>query len=256
MGLFDRFRRKPTQPTPTAASAPAPSWDPTPPLIAAMKTSMILTGQADHPDVGAVYDAVEAALRAAFGDQVPLCWTRTPPASLALVRVYWVEGAGGAHFHYVGWGLTELGPKVSAVAETSGFGIELTIKVRAFADERVAPEEPIRALQAPLWPVELLARLAAGIQRTRRPYGHEHWIQAGVQPFGPEALRHFACAFDEAFGPVETPNGRFRFLQLYAVDDGELAQLKEADLAGTKAPVLAARRALDPDLVIPRRQQG
>ena len=126
------------------------------------------------------------------------------------------------------------------------------MKVQAFPEERVADVVP-SARCAPMWPVELLAHLAASIYRTRKPFGHDHWIEAaGSAGFGPESVRHLACAFDPAFGPIDTPNGRFQFLQIYTLDDAELEQCKQADRAQVTAQVLAARQAQDPDLRILR----
>ena len=258
MGFFDRFRRRMTQPpagTPAQASAAAamPEWAPTSPLAAAMKVGVILTGQVDR-GVLAVHEAIEAALGKVFGDQVPLAWSREPPGPLALIRAYWVDRASGPYFHFLGWGLTEMGPKASDVTDTSGFGIELSLKVQAFEDERVPTNELMKALKAPLWPVELLSRLAAAVQRSRRPFGHDHWIAAGAASFGPEAIRHLACAHDSSLPSIATPNGAFRYLQIYPIDDAELEQFKQADRAGTVGPVLATRRATDPDLVIARKR--
>jgi hypothetical protein len=219
-----------------------------------MKVSMFLAGRAFDPDVLAVHISIEGPLRDVFGGQSPLGWSPFPAGPLAHVRAYWVDGDKGPFFHYLGWGLTEMGPKYSSLADTSGFGIELTLKIRAFPEERVSDPGALPAQNAPRWPAELLGFLARSIQRSGRPFGHDHWIQAGEQGFGPENLRHLACAFDDVCGPIQTQNGQFRYLQIYSIDEGELLLFKEAETSGSVCSVLARRKALDPDLVIARRR--
>jgi hypothetical protein len=253
MGLFDRFRAKKSEPAPTAPAPPiAPVWQPKPPLVAALEVASITTGVADDPEVMAVHEALEVALAKVFGNQAPLGWTRMPPGPLAYVRVYWVDTPRGPYFHYLGWGLSEIGPKISSVVERSGFGIELSMKVRAFADEAVAPGDTLLALNAPTWPAALLTNLSATVLRTRHPYGHDHWIEARDTTFGPEKLRYLGCAHDSSIAPIDTPNGQFRFVQIYAIDDAELDEMKRAEAEQRDAPVLARRQAADPDLVIDR----
>jgi len=252
MGLFDRFRKQ--EPSAARASAAATGWLPTYPDAAVARVSLILTGRPDDERVRSVHAAMAAPLERAYGDQSPFGWSEFPEGPLAHVRVYWAEGGDRGPFHYVGWGLSELHHKQSADLATSGFGIELTAKVQAFPEERAADPSRGLALNAPLWPAQLLARLAAAIQRSGRPFGHDHWIQAGETGFGPENLRHLACCLDETLGHAETPNGRFAWLQVYSIDDADLAQFKQAEQAGAECPVLATRKARDPRLVIPRRR--
>ncbi len=80
-----------------------------------------------------------------------------------------------------------MGPKASPLPTTSGFGIELTMKVQVLPGEAV--DGNLLALKAPLWPVELLSRLVAHVQRTSKRYDHDHWIEAGARGFGPENVR-------------------------------------------------------------------
>lgn len=230
MGLFD-FLRSP--PPAKAAPQPAePMWLLKPPLVTSMEVATRLMGAPDDARVASVHAAIESALATTFGDQQPACWSRTPAASLAAVRAYRVDGELPC-FHYLGWGLTEMGPKVSPNPAVSGFGIELSLKVEALAAERTA-------LDAPVWPVELLARLAASIQHARRPFAHTDWVEAGAVGFGPENVRHLGCVFD-SIPAVETPNGPFQYLQLFTIDDTELAQCKAANESGAPGPVFSAR---------------
>jgi hypothetical protein len=253
MGFLARFRKKQAAGPP--ASAPASGWLPTFPEAAVARASLILTGRPDDERVRRVYAATVAPLERAYGDQLPFGWSEFPEGPLAHVRVYWAGNpARGAFFHYVGWGLGELHEKRTADLAASGFGIELTMKVQAFPEERAADPSRGLALNAPLWPAQLLSVLAVAILRSGRPYGHDHWIQAGEKGFGPEGLRHLACCLDETLGRADTPNGRVDWLQIYTIDDAELEQFKQAERARAACPVLATRKAADPQLVIPRRR--
>jgi hypothetical protein len=261
VGLFDRFRKRREPEPPAPGEPPPPQWLPEPAVIAAMKASMLETGHADDARALTVLGEIEQTLASVFGEQPPLGWSRTPLGTLLHVRVYWVEGAAGPYFHYLGWGLTEIAVKASASAE-SGFGIELSIKVAAAPDLAPPSHEPIRALKSPLWPVHLLESFAGVAVQTRHPYGHDHWIEgrSKFEPAGfgsPEfaTMQHFACCHDERIPEVRTANGPFRYLQLYPIDDVELAEHKRADQERRDANVLARRRERDRDLVVPRLQR-
>ncbi len=66
------------------------------------------------------------------------------------------------HWHYVTYGLTELGEKVSTDATLSGFGVEYTLRL---VDESEQP---------PLWPIHLLRYLAKVTWESSHPYDPGH----------------------------------------------------------------------------------
>ena len=73
------------------------------------------------------------------------------------------------HWHFVTYGLTELFGKESDIAEISGFGYELTMRVRRDGEE-----------QPPDWPFALLAKVAAAARA-----GHEFSVGHRLQVGGP-----------------------------------------------------------------------
>lgn len=249
MGFFDRFKRKSEPVAP--ASPQASGWIPAPHAAALLHTGGIVAGRPNDPDVIAVDAAVENALRNVFGAYNPLYWfSQGVPTYLLFVRVCAVEDAAGPYLHYLTCGLTELGSKSSPRADVSGFGIELTLKLRAQPDEIGADGAPVPT-RVPVWPFDLLERYARAIDHSGRPFGHDHWVQANGT-FGPESIGHVACANDPKLSPVTTPNGRFQYIQLYPIDSAELDEMKHADAERRVPSVHAARIVRDPQLVIAR----
>lgn len=101
------------------------------------------------------WNAIRAAGRAVYGDQEPLhsgtlvTAELGGPDPLRGVDCYRSSSFGAPQWHYVSYGLTELDAKESLQREVSGWGFELSIRVRRGAEQ-----------QPPSWPVGLFQNLA------------------------------------------------------------------------------------------------
>jgi hypothetical protein len=109
------------------------------------------------------------------------------------------------HWHYVTYGFSELYEKESDDLETSGYGFELTFRLKAVEGESTAPT----------WVFNLLQNLARYVFKTGNVFAPGDWMGAN----GPIALNTTTklCSLgfvaDLELPPVQTPNGRLAFVQ-------------------------------------------
>ena len=206
----------------------------------------------DDGDRAPGWDAIDALLHRVYGAQEPLHmgtlvrYADGGPDPLDGVSAY-LHPEG--HWHYVGFGLTELDDKQSERTDLSGWGFELTVRLQHHGTCPPRPwssqAPPPREAQAPAWPFFFLQHLA------RQVFAHDAIIEVDDLLPGapPEAagLAGFLAIEDPELGCLETPNGRLRFLQLVGVDAVQLARARGS--AAGAAAVLAELRAASPLLV-------
>lgn len=115
------------------------------------------------------------------------------------------------HWHYVTYGLSELGEKQSEDSDRSGFGVEYTLRLVDDAE------------QPPPWPINLLRYIATLVISTREPPDPNHSMDLpegllkGVSP-GVEGLAFLA---DPDLGEIGTPNGHLTFVNVLPLADRE-----------------------------------
>jgi suppressor of fused-like protein len=168
------------------------------------------------------WDAIDAAMKAVHGDVEPVHKGLVPGVALGSplqgVSAYPETG----HWHFVTYGLTELFVKESDMAEISGFGYELTMRVPR-ADEDSPPD----------WPFELLAKVAAAA-RTGNDFAAGHRLQVGGPITGRPDCGMEAVAFvSDPSLPVWTtsPHGSFEFYELFGITPDELAEMQASSTA-------------------------
>ena len=195
-----------------------------------------------------VYRAVHQPLDALYPDQQPfhwgtlVRWADGGPDPLDGVSVYW-NPAG--HWHYFGFGLSELGEKESGIPEISGWGCELTFRLAAPTSARAEGDHDAgiwgggvsrAAMSAPTWPLVLLNDIARYVFGNRAPLRHGHYIERRGAPYG----ERLGLIRDPALpDPIETPNGRFDWLEVillspeqfeaFRQDDGEAWAARQPD---------------------------
>lgn len=125
----------------------------------------------------------------------------------------WKSEHGIPHWHYVTYGFTELYEKESDDPEESGYGFELTFRLKRGNEE-----------QPPAWPISLLQNLARYVFSSGNVFGPGHHMNAN----GPIALdtdtKLTALGFrvDPELGALDTPNGHFTFLQAVGLTEDEM----------------------------------
>ena len=141
-----------------------------------------------------------------------------------------------AHWLYVSQGLSELHEKKSKRADRSGWGLELTFRLKR-------GKQP----KAPDWPFALLQGLAAFVFQHRSPFaaGGQMDLNGPVRADAATAQSAVVFREDSKLGKIETPFGAVQFLQVVPVHAAELAACEAWSSAGVLG-VLARR---DPELV-------
>lgn len=141
------------------------------------------------------------------------------------------EASDPAHWHLVGYGLSELFEKSSPDPEHSGFGFELGLRLPRALDE----ERP------PGWAVQLLQALGHYVLTGHGPLDSGHVIDLGgpLAPAVPDgeggerpcALEGVMCVPDPRLGVIDTVHGSVLFLTLFGLTRDELEPMGEWDLA-------------------------
>jgi hypothetical protein len=180
----------------------------------------------DDEDESPGWTAIEEALAALYPQQAPISFgpiiefEHGGPDPLEATSVYRSD-AGVPHWHYVTYGFSELHDKVSPDPELSGFGFELTVRLR---------REP-EATSPPRWPLDLLQSLARYVFATGNGFDASHHMDL-VGPLAPgveTAISAVALRGDPALPALESPNGRVKFLQVVGLTADELEAVRAWD---------------------------
>lgn len=147
--------------------------------------------------------------------------------------------AGTDHWFYVTYGLTELWRKESDDPTLSGFGYELTIRVRRQPQD----DEP------PQWPFGALHLMAEYVRGGPQPLWLGDRVRLATPLSGdPEgALFTAAVCVDPVLETLETPNGRVAFWQIVGLTDAEVQAARESS---TDEVLDRLRQHQDPLLII------
>lgn len=131
----------------------------------------------------------------------------------------------GDCWHFVTFGLTEIYEKETDDPEISGYGYEMTFKLKkdASADGEDELKNVCGILQA-------IARITFNSGEVFGPYEFLHTGQTtGIDLRGTSAITGFICVPDPSVQALDTPNGKMTFLELVGVTDPELKTLSTRD---------------------------
>jgi suppressor of fused len=170
--------------------------------------------------VGAL--AIDAACEKIHPGVKPLHYIASLPAvaggndPLDGISVYACD-RGEPHWHYITYGFSDLHEKSSDDPEASGFGFELTFRLR-----RGAEKEP------PAWACSVLQNLARYVFRTGNPFGVGHHVPLnGPIALGAETeIQSVAFARDPELDEIDTPFGNVEFLQMVGITRDEAKAIK------------------------------
>lgn len=168
-------------------------------------------------DRDAGWKAIAAALEAVYPGAEPAHWGTVQRYSeggrdpLDGVSAYAVEDP--PHWHYVTFGFSELHAKTSKNLEESGWGFELSFRLKRGRQES----------KAPLWPVPMLQNLARYVFNNHRPFEDGHYIGWGqpITSHEPTGLEAMIFRADPVLKTIETPNGRVTFVEAIAITQDE-----------------------------------
>ena len=209
MGFFDKFKKKenaetkqdpetgPVQ-TADAGDDEAPGWD-----AIEKEFLRVYPGQTNPKHYGTLIKWI-------FGGNDPLDG----------ISIY----DGGDYWHFVSFGLTELYDKQSPHKEISGFGYELTFKLKK---DRYENEEG--ELKNMCGILQTIARLVINGE----DFCPDEFIYTG-QTAGMDAgqksnITGFITIADPTVNSIDTPNGKVEFLELIGMTDAELKTLSNIE---------------------------
>jgi hypothetical protein len=170
-------------------------------------------------------DAIAEKLAVVYGPQEPKHWgtvmrySEGGPDPLDGISAYSAENP--PHWHFVTFGFSELYEKKSKDKEVSGWGFELSFRVKRHREK--APPE---------WPLPLLQNLARYVFNNKTPFDHEHYIRWGgpITRLERTKLEALIFANDPLLREIDTPNGRLKFLSAIAIT------ADEHDFAASQGP--------------------
>ncbi|NUT35897.1 MAG: suppressor of fused domain protein [Hamadaea sp.] len=129
------------------------------------------------------------------------------------------------HWHLVSFGMSELYAKEGDNPDESGWGFEFTFRVGRAPDEN----EP------PMWAANFLQNLARYVYKSGNTFapGHHMNLNGPISLAREEtAIRAITFTDDPELPPIDTPNGRMRFLQVVGLTLGEYAAIEGWSAAG------------------------
>ena len=200
MGLFDKFKKKET-------------------------TKEEISSKPEEKEVEAIgWHAIEEEfLRIYPGQTNPkhygtiLPWMLGGNDPLDGISVY----DGGDYWHFVSFGQTEIYEKESDVKEISGYGYELTFKLKK--DNYEDEEAEIRNICGNL---QMIARLTFTKNEIFQPFEFIYTGQTvGIDAKQKSNLTGFITIKDPTVETIDTPNGKVEFLELIGMTDAELKTL-------------------------------
>ena len=156
------------------------------------------------------WDAIDAALSQLYPDQGPRHFAADLPRRLGGADVDGISVYERPdHWHYVTYGLTELYEKESDDPDYSGWGFELTFRLRR---EQAEP---------PAWPLEVLRYLSSYVFDTGSLFAAGHRINLH-RPVSADATITAAAFVDDPELPERaTPHGLVGFLQIVGLTNDE-----------------------------------
>ena len=199
MGLFDRFKKEKKQEAPAA--------------------------KPEEKEIEAVgWDAIEKEfLRVYPGQTHPkhygtiIKWMLGGKDPLDGISVY----DGGSYWHFVSFGQTEIYEKETDDPEISGYGYELTFKLKK--DNYEDEEAEIRNICGIL---QMIARLTFTKGEIFQPFEFIYTGQTtGIDAKQQSNLTGFITVKDPTVETIDTPNGKVAFVELIGMTDAELKTL-------------------------------
>lgn len=163
-------------------------------------------------------DAINEALEKLYGDQEGSCYSTNLPYYLGgndpldMVRIFESNSGGIPHWHYITYGFTELYGKETDDDDESGFGFELTFRLKKNEDE------------PPVWPVNLLQNVARYVFKTGNVFapGHHMSLNGPIQLGYDTDITALAFIEDSELPEMDTDNGYMQFVQMVGITKDEL----------------------------------
>lgn len=212
MGLFDKLNGKKNKEAEKQPETPAE----------------IVKEVPDDDDKAEGWDAIEKECERVYPGQ-------TSPKHYGTIIPYMLGGKdpldgisvydGGDFWHFVTFGMTELYEKECENKEVSGWGYEMTFRLKkeGLEDEEMEIRSVCGVLQQ-------LARITYNNSEVFDPFEYVYTGQTeGIDANRKSNLTGFICVPDPSFQTIDTPHGKVAFIEFIGMTDAELKTLGTHD---------------------------
>lgn len=177
------------------------------------------------------WDAIDEQLAKVYLDQKPKHWGTNIPHMLGGedpldgISVYECQDGGTKHLHFCTYGFSSLyeSDKPIDKNQPSGYGFELTFRLKS----TLPPKED------PVWVLNALQAIAKYVFSTGNTFVEYGWMSANG-PINSEPnteLVGFVFLKDPVLKSIDTSNGYVEFLQMFGINQEELDSLKTGKMA-------------------------
>lgn len=167
------------------------------------------------------WDTIDNAVTALYGDQQPqhyapkIYYSMGGDQPLDGVSIY--NDKSSRSYHYVTYGFSELYGKETDDQSVSGYGFELTFRLRYHKDVDMYP----------VWPVNLLQNIAKTVFSKGLTFDEYHTLSSGpLVADRPTELTGIIFMLDPALGEIQGPYGALKFLQIFGLTQSEYDGIK------------------------------
>ena len=131
---------------------------------------------------------------------------------------------GGDYWHFVTYGLTELYDKESKDKDVSGYGYEMTFKLK----KGVSDDNEIKCICGIL---QEIARITFDEGEVFKPNEYLYTGQSvGIDSRGESNIVGFITAVDSSFNSIDTSNGKVNFTTFIGVTNDELSAIMKKEI--------------------------
>lgn len=128
----------------------------------------------------------------------------------------------GDYWHFITYGLSELYEKETENKDWSGYGYEMTFKLKKYDFDDLEGE-----IKCVCGILQAIARITFGNNEVFKPYEYIYTGQTvGIDSKQQSNITGFICVPDSSVNAINTPNGKVEFLELIGMTDAELKTLK------------------------------
>lgn len=169
----------------------------------------------ESPNQALGWDAIDQALKDIYPEQEPEHFAPEIPPDLGGndplngISVYFDETNG--FYHYISYGLTELYQKESDNEKLSGWGFELTFKLKSNSKLNSTPK----------WPITLLQQIAKVVFDKGVEFDEYHSLSSGPITNEGSSIDGLMFVLDNQLGVRDSEYGEFKFLQIFGLTKKE-----------------------------------
>lgn len=184
-----------------------------------------MNGQSSEDSESIGWDAIDKILKKEYGEQVPQHYAPKVHYSLGgnepLDGISVYVDKENKCYHYITYGFSEIYEKETDEKDISGFGFELTFRLKY--------TELLE--KYPTWPINLLQNIAKVTFSKRLVFKEYQTLSSGPIRLEPSTeIKGIIFTLDPTLKEIETENGKVKFLQIFGVTSSEYQKIIEKEI--------------------------